>query len=213
MWLVGLVRIGDLCHWPSVLRSICYVGERLAYRDLPNNSFLFPYCMVSIIPGFPLQCRIRVYCLVCVMHMLKSGYWFLCIVCVLCVLLLLNCLIVLHMNCCKCYTWVHIYPAGICAGLNYFIRSCWCIVFVARRTIFKLVCLKRLVILGIGGMWYENVTHFLFVVVGSFFSDSFFFRLWMICNGNPLFWAIASVIFYSCCLACFVIASVNILFM
>ena len=52
--------------------------------ELPNNSFLFSYCTVSIIPGFPLQCCIRVYCLVCVMHMLKSGYYFLCIVCSLC---------------------------------------------------------------------------------------------------------------------------------
>jgi hypothetical protein len=93
----------DLCYWPAVLRSICYVGERLACRELPNNSFLFPYCMVSIFPVFPLQCRIRVYCLVCVLHTLKLGYWFLCIVCVLYVLLLLNFLIVLHMNCCTCY--------------------------------------------------------------------------------------------------------------
>ena len=35
----------------------------------------------------------------------------------------------------------------------------------------------------------------------------------MICNGNPLFWAIASMIFSSCRLACFVIGSVNSLFM
>jgi len=35
---------------------------------------------------FPLQCHIRVYCLACVMHTLRSDYWFLCIVCVLYVL-------------------------------------------------------------------------------------------------------------------------------
>jgi hypothetical protein len=54
--------------------NMCHVGKRLECRELPNNSFLFLYCMVSIIPGFPLQCRIRVFCLVCVMHALKSGY-------------------------------------------------------------------------------------------------------------------------------------------
>jgi hypothetical protein len=104
----------DLCHWPAVLRSICYVGERLACRELPNNSFLFPYCMVLIILVFPLQCRIRVYCLVWVMHTLKSGYWFFCIVCVLQVLLLLICPIVLHMNCCKWYIWVCISRSNLC---------------------------------------------------------------------------------------------------
>ena len=96
-------REEDVCQWPSVLRSIYYVGKGLACRELPNNSLLFLYCMFSIIPLFPLQCRIRVYCLVCVMHTLKSGYWFLCSVYVLYVLLLLILLIVLHMNCFKCY--------------------------------------------------------------------------------------------------------------
>jgi hypothetical protein len=112
----------DLCQWPSVLRSVCYVGERFACRELPNNSFLFPYCMVSIIPVFPPQCRIRVYFLVCAMHTLRSGYWFLYIVCVLYVLLLQNYLIVLHMSCCKCYIWV-CKSRWICAGLNYFVSE------------------------------------------------------------------------------------------
>jgi len=96
-------RTGDLCHWPAVLRSKCYVGKRLACRELPNNSLLFPYCVVSIILVFPLQCRIRVYCLACVMHMLKLDYWFLCIVCVLYVLLLLIYPTVLHIN---CFNWL-----------------------------------------------------------------------------------------------------------
>jgi len=55
--------------------------------------------MISIILVFPLQCRIRVYCLVYVTHTLKSGYWFLCIVYVLYISLLLIYPIVLHMNC------------------------------------------------------------------------------------------------------------------
>ena len=63
-----------------------------------------------------------------------------------------------------------------------------------------------------------NVIHFLgccIVVVRSFcfcfLAISFFFRFG-ICRGNPLFWAIASMIFHSCCLACFVIGSTSILF-
>jgi hypothetical protein len=28
---------------------------------IPSNSFLFPYYMILIIPGFPLQCRICVF--------------------------------------------------------------------------------------------------------------------------------------------------------
>jgi len=92
------VHTRGLCHWPAVLRSVFDVGDRLACRELPNNSFLFPHGMVSIILVCPLQCHIHVCCLVCVMHMLKSGYWFLCIVCVLYILLLLIFLNVLHMN-------------------------------------------------------------------------------------------------------------------
>jgi hypothetical protein len=99
-------RTEGLCHWPVVLRSVRYVGERLTCRRLPNNSYLFPYCMVLMIPVFPLQCRSCVCCLVCVMHTMKFGYWFLCIVCVLYVLSLLTFPIVLHMSCWKCYIWV-----------------------------------------------------------------------------------------------------------
>jgi hypothetical protein len=109
-------RTKCLCHWPACLWSIFYVGDRLACRELPNNSFLFPYCMVSIIPVLPLQCRIHVYCLVCVVHTLISGYCFLGIVCVLYVLLLL----IPRLS----YVWIvasvpfdFVYPAGICAGI------------------------------------------------------------------------------------------------
>ena len=107
-WVAGYVKCEpaptkDLCQWPSVLRSICYVFNWLACRELLHNSFLFSDCMVSIIPTFPLQFHIRVSCLVCVMHTLRLGYWFLCVVCVLYDLLLLTFLIVLHMNSCKCY--------------------------------------------------------------------------------------------------------------
>jgi hypothetical protein len=107
-------RTGDLCHWPVFLRTVCYVGKSFACRELPNNSFLFPYCMVSIILGFPLQYHIHVDCLVSVKHALKLGFRFLCIVCVLYVLLLLIYPIVLHMNYCKCYVWICIYSWNLC---------------------------------------------------------------------------------------------------
>ena len=116
-------RTGDLCQWPSALRSICYVGKRLACRELTNNSFLFLYCMVSIIPVFPLQYRIRVYCLGCVMHTLRSDYWFLCIVCVLYVLLLLIFLIVLHMNVKKIYI-LYLFLLSPSTGTQTLVENC-----------------------------------------------------------------------------------------
>ena len=175
--------------------------------------------MVSVILVFPLQCHIHVYCLVCVMHTLKSGYCFLCIVCVICVFLLL-----IYPSNCPIYELFQVLHLSLYIPLEFMLVlvilsvRCWCIAFVARRAIFKLECLKRLVIFHICGLWYVNVTHFLgccIVVVRSFcfclLAISFFFRFWL-CRGNPLFWAIASMIFHSCCLACFVIGSTSILF-
>jgi hypothetical protein len=84
--------------------------------------------------------------------MLKLGCWFLCIVCVLYVLLLLiipDCstyelLQVLHLS-------LYI-PLEFVLVLTVLSVSCRCIVFVACRTIFKLECLKRLVIFHISGL-------------------------------------------------------------
>jgi hypothetical protein len=113
-----LVHTEDLCHWLAVLQSICYVGERHVCRELPNNSFLFPYCMVSITPVFPLQCHICVYCLVCNAYA-EIG-------------LLVLMYRVFFMSCCYwsfrlSYIWIvasvtfeFVYPAGICAGLAFF---------------------------------------------------------------------------------------------
>ena len=75
--------------------------------------------------------------------------------------------------------------------------SCWYIVFVARRTIFKLVYLRRLAIFRISKLNKEFYPFFGLLcscgreVFSCSLAVSFFFRLWMICNGNPLFWAIA----------------------
>jgi len=95
--------------------------------------------------------------------------------------------------------------------------NCWYVVFVARRAMYRLVCLKWLVTFLINGLWYVKVTHFLFccvVVVSCFcfcFLISFSFRLCMMCMENPLFWAILIMFFHSCCFDCFVIGNVNIL--
>jgi len=133
------------------------------------------------------------------------------------------CLIIIDLPDCPTYELLQVLRLSLYIPLEFVLIlvilsvSCWCIVFVARRNIFNLECLKRLVIFRGSGLWYENVTHFLAcVVVGSFcfcfLTISFFFRLWMMYNGNPLFWANASMIFHSCCLACFVIGNVIILF-
>ena len=103
------VRTECLCHLLAVLQSIFYVGERLAYGRLPNNSFLFPYYMVLTVPVLLLQCPIHVYCLICVEHMLILGYYFLCNVHVLCVLFLLIYRIVLCIHWYKYCIWVCIF--------------------------------------------------------------------------------------------------------
>jgi hypothetical protein len=75
--------------------------------------------MVTIILVFHLQCPIRVYCIVCVTHTLKSGYWFLYIVCSLCH-------VAIDLSDCPIYEFVasvtfeFVYTAGLCAGLDYF---------------------------------------------------------------------------------------------
>jgi hypothetical protein len=81
--------------------------------------------MVLIIPMFSMQFRIRVYCLVCVMHTLRSGYWFLPRMYRVCSL----CLVAIDLSVCPTYellpsvTFESVYPAGICAGLNYFVSE------------------------------------------------------------------------------------------
>jgi hypothetical protein len=97
--LVQRIYVNDLLFFDQYVTFV----KGLHVKSFPTIHFCSFIAWFSIIPVFPLQCCIRVYCLVCVMHTLRSGYWFLCVVCVLYVLLLLICLVVLHMNCCKCY--------------------------------------------------------------------------------------------------------------
>ena len=166
------VRIEGLFHWPAVLRSIFYVGVRLACREIPNNSFFFPYCMVWIIPVFPLHWRIHIYGLISVMHTLKSGYWFLCMVRIHYVSLLLS----FDLS----YIWIvatvafhFVDPTGNFAGLKYFVIELLMYSVCGTWGILNLECLKKLVIFAISGFWYENNTHILaccLAVVGSFVS-------------------------------------------
>ena len=92
------VRRDGLFHGPAVLGSTFYVCDRLRYRELPNESSFYTYCMLSITQVFPVQWIIHDRFLICVMHTPKSGYWFLCIVRAPCVLLLLKSPIGLNIN-------------------------------------------------------------------------------------------------------------------
>jgi hypothetical protein len=160
-------RTEDLCHWPAVLRSICYVGERLACTEFPSNSFLFTYYKVSINPVFPLQCRIHVYCLY--VQCIRWDWAISCYVS-LCSL----CLVVIDLSDCPIYALSLYIPLEYVLVLANLSVSSRCIVFVARRATFKLDCLKRFVIFRISGLWYENVTHFLVCCVVVARSLSFF---------------------------------------
>jgi len=181
-WLCDVLSqlIEDLRHWPSVPRSICFVGGRLTCRTIPSNSFLFLSCMVLIIPGFPLQCRIHV-------SSICSAYAEIgLLVLIYCVCSL--CLVAIDLPDWPTYELLQVLHLSLYIPLEFVLVltilsvSCWCIVFVARRAIFKLVCLKRLVIFHISGLWYEKVTHFMFycaVVVGGvcFFNHQFLLQV------------------------------------
>jgi hypothetical protein len=159
MGWVEPARIVDLCHWPSVLQSICYVGKRLACRELTNNSFLLPYCMVfqnfKVSSAVPYSCLLFSICnayaeigLIFLMYRLFS-----------------LCLAAIDVPDCPTFEFLQVLHLSLCIPLEFvlvltLLSMSWCIVFVAGRAIFKLVCLKRLVIFRICGLWYENFIHF-----------------------------------------------------
>jgi len=74
--------------------------------------------------------------------------------------------------------------------------SCWCIVFVVRKAIFRLVCLKRLVTFHINRLWYVNVTHFLFCCVVGGLCLSFLNINFVLQIVNNVLW---KFIFLGCC--------------
>jgi hypothetical protein len=112
-------------------------------------------------------------------------------------------------------------PLGL--AVSGFCDTCWYLVLEGRRAVFRLVCLNRLVILCIVGLWYVKVTHFLLCccvccicmvcVVCFILAISLFFSLWTIRSGNPLLWASRSIFAHSCYAACLVIGIVIILLM
>jgi hypothetical protein len=158
----------------------------------------------------------HVCCLVCVGCRLKQGCLFLCIMCSLC-------LIPINLLLCPTYELLQVFHFSLYIPLEFILfwiilsLSCLYMVLVAWKAMFSLVCLNRLVTLCISGLWWVNVIHFFFrcvsvVHVCCFLVISFFFRLWIICNGNPLFLAIVRMVFHSYCLVCSVIGSIIILF-
>jgi hypothetical protein len=126
-----------------------------------------------------------------------------------------NLLQVLHFN-------LYIPLGSVCLCLAVF--SCCCIVLVARKLIFTLVCLNKLVIRLTSGLWYVKVTHLYRCVFISccvwdclcfcfFLFIVFVFKSVSILIGNLLFFAIAIIVYHSFCFEFSVIGIVVILFM
>ena len=138
-----LARIGGLCHWPAVPRSIYYAGERLAYRMFPSSPFLFPYYMISIMSlFFIIYSFIHICCLICAVLMLKLGCCFLCNWYVLCILLLSILQIVLCMHCCMYCIWVCKFRWGLC-WLVFLLVVDILYLWLVRLHLSLFVCLKR----------------------------------------------------------------------
>ena len=75
--------------------------------ELPNNSFLFPYSIVSIILVFPQQsCLLFSMCNAYAEIGLLIHMYHVCSLCLVAT--------DLHRNCCKCYIWVCIYCWNLC---------------------------------------------------------------------------------------------------
>jgi len=108
-------RTEDLCHWPAVLRSIRYVGERLCMQRVSQQLIFLPllhgFNNSSVSSAVPYSCLLFSMCnAYAEIGLLVLTYR----VCVLYVFLLLSFLSVLHMNCCKCYIWVCISCWNLC---------------------------------------------------------------------------------------------------
>jgi len=85
-WLRYIVGEG---RWLSVHRLVCYVVEKFVSKRIPSSSFCFLCCMVLVVVWLGLHFCIHIYCLACVVHMLRLGYLFWCILCVCDVIFLL----------------------------------------------------------------------------------------------------------------------------
>jgi len=73
-------------HWLAVPWLADSVGGIFVCTWIPNGSFLCFFCMVVLVLVYHLLLHIHVCCLICVLHMLKPGYWFWCSVFSLCLI-------------------------------------------------------------------------------------------------------------------------------
>jgi hypothetical protein len=121
-------------------------------------------------------------------------------------------LIVIDLPVCPTYDLLHVLhcslyiPQEIALFCGTLSRNCLYTVLFVRKAMFMLVCLNKLVILCISGLWYVNVTHdfrCVFVTVLSVFCAliSLFIKLWIMRNGKPLFLVMVQMVSHSCCLA------------
>ena len=130
-----------LCQWPSVLQSVCYVGERFACRA--SKHFIF----VPLLHGFnnpSVSSAVAYSCLLFSMCNAYAEMGLLVLMYRVCSL----CLVATDLPDCPTYEFLQVLHLSLYMPLEFVLVliilsvSCWCIVFVA----FKLVCLKRLVI-------------------------------------------------------------------
>jgi hypothetical protein len=106
MYVAGKrVRRAGWFHW----HAVPWLADSVDGTWIPSGSFLCFFYMVVLDLVCHLLLHIRVYCLICVLRMLKPGYWFWCSVCVLYVLLLSACLTALYRLYCMYCILFHIY--------------------------------------------------------------------------------------------------------
>ena len=108
------------------------------------------------------------------------------------------------------YDLLHVLHCNICMPLEFILFSGilshnWLyVVLHVLNVTFKSVFFNKLVTLCVRGLKYVNVIHFFSCVcvlsVLCVLSFRLFAKLWMICNGKPLFLAMVQIMFHSCCL-------------
>ena len=145
---------------------MCRVGGTVACKRFPTNLFDGLCDVVLIVLRFPLRFQYHVCYLVCATHKLMWDYWFICSLppgvnpiavdkymyrtCSLC-------LMAMDLLDCPMYALLQVlhFSSYIPLGLFWvgFSVNCWYFVFVARRAILRLDCLKRLVTFLTSGLW------------------------------------------------------------
>jgi hypothetical protein len=120
-----------------------------AHKKFPYSSYVCPYDMGLVALMFLLQSHIHVYSLICVVHKQMLECQFVRSVHVLYVSQL-------WLSMAAIYALLHVLHFSLYIPLGFlwagFSVICWCIVFLARKAMFKLVCLKRFVTLLISGL-------------------------------------------------------------